>query len=152
MQTDTDRLLAACLLVVGVVAAARAEDAAPALPLTPTAVGSDVAEDPPSRVGRLSYVTGKVLLHPPGDGDWTAATRNYPITTGETFWADQGALMEVQVDGAAIRVGSSTELGVVTLDDNRIALGIPEGSVNIAVDKLADGAVVEATTPAGKPS
>jgi len=149
MQTETDRIVAACLLALSFVASARAEDAAPASPPVPAAAGADAAQDPPSRVGRLSYLTGKVLLHPPGDGDWTAATRNYPITTGESFWADQGALMEVQVAGASIRVGGSTELGVVTLDDNRIALKIPEGSVNIVVDKLTDGAIVEATTPAG---
>jgi hypothetical protein len=149
MQTETARVFVACLLALSVVAAARAEDALPASPSPPAAATDDATQDPPSRVGRLSYVTGKVLMHPPGEGDWTTATRNYPVTTGETFWADQGALMEVQVAGAAIRIGGSTEVGVVTLDDNRIALGIPEGSVNIVVDKLADGAVVEATTPAG---
>jgi hypothetical protein len=53
----------------------------------PAATAGDAMQDPPSRVGRLSYLTGKVLLHPPGDGDWTAAARHYPVTTGETIKA-----------------------------------------------------------------
>jgi hypothetical protein len=36
--------------------------------------------------------------------------------------------MEVQVAGAAIRVGGSTEIRVVTLDDDRIALGSPKAA------------------------
>jgi hypothetical protein len=153
MKNEILRTFAAGVMASSIVAAARADDAPPAVPpppaAAPAAAPGDAAADPPARVGRLSYLTGKVMLHPPGDGDWTEAARNYPVTTGETFWADDGAFIEVQVAGAEIRVGGSTELGVVTLDDNRIALGIPEGSVNIVVDKLPDGAVVEANMPSG---
>ena len=57
--------------------------------------------DPPGRVARLSDVEGPVSLEPAGMQDWTAATVNRPLTTGERLWADQGS--HAELDLGAVR-------------------------------------------------
>src|SRR5487761_999365 len=49
------------------------------------------AQDPPGRVGRLSYVGGSVSLQPAGETQWSAALLNYPIAPGDRLYTDQGA-------------------------------------------------------------
>jgi hypothetical protein len=39
--------------------------------------------DPPGRVARLSYADGSVSMQPAGVEDWTNATVNRPLTTGD---------------------------------------------------------------------
>ena len=41
-------------------------------------------DDPPARVGRLSYTEGGVSIHLTDQPDWAPATVNYPVTTGES--------------------------------------------------------------------
>jgi len=50
----------------------------------PASQGSDRPEaDPPSRVGRLSYLAGSVSFRPGDVDDWAAATVNYPLHSGD---------------------------------------------------------------------
>jgi ABC-type sugar transport system substrate-binding protein len=53
------------------------------------------AGDPPSRVARLSYQSGTVSFRPGTVEEWTAASLNYPLTTGDHLWADAGAQVEM---------------------------------------------------------
>ncbi|MGH9663273.1 MAG: DUF6600 domain-containing protein, partial [Bryobacteraceae bacterium] len=57
--------------------------------------------DPPSRVARLSYLTGSVSFQPAGVDDWTAATPNRPVTTGDRLWVDDGGRVELEIGTAA---------------------------------------------------
>ena len=57
--------------------------------------GSLFAQDPPSRVARLNWLIGNVSFQPSGVDDWTAATLNYPLTTGDQLYADAGARAEI---------------------------------------------------------
>src|SRR6266849_5047918 len=45
--------------------------------------------DPPGRVARLSYISGSVSIRPASVDAWSAATRNYPLTTGDHMWTDR---------------------------------------------------------------
>ena len=45
--------------------------------------------DPPARAARLSDAEGSVSLQPAGVQDWTPATLNRPLTTGDRLWSDQ---------------------------------------------------------------
>jgi hypothetical protein len=36
----------------------------------------------PARVGRVSFVSGNLALHMPGQNEWSAAAVNYPVATG----------------------------------------------------------------------
>src|SRR5256886_11026577 len=54
------------------------------LALVPTLQLADLSDqDPPSRVGRLSFLSGSVSFRPGSVDDWATATINYPLTTGD---------------------------------------------------------------------
>src|SRR5215468_623084 len=76
------------------------------------------AADPPARAARLSDTEGSVSLQPAGVQDWTAATLNRPLTTGDKLWSDQGSRAELDLGDAVIRLGSNTGFSFLNLDDN----------------------------------
>ena len=71
--------------------------------------GGTMAE-PPSRAARLSDIGGTVSFSPAGQPDWMQAMVNLPLTTGDRLWADANSRAEVQVGGAAIRLGAATSV------------------------------------------
>src|SRR5438105_3118720 len=60
--------------------------------------------DPPSRVGRLSYLSGSVSFRPGDVDDWTDATINYPLHNGDHLWTDSDARAEITVGSSAFRL------------------------------------------------
>jgi hypothetical protein len=116
------------------------------LAITAAFAGAD-AGDPPSRVARLNLIEGSVSFRPGSVEDWTAASLNYPLTTGDHLWADDNARAELHVGSTAIRISSRTALAVLNLDDNTVQLSLTEGSLNIRLRDLAEGEVFEVDTP-----
>ena len=105
------------------------------------------ANDPPARVARINYLSGPVSFRPGSVEEWTAATLNYPLTTGDHLWADNGARVEIHVGSTAIRMNARTAMSVLTLDDRTIQLSLTEGSVHIRLRNLEDDETVEVDTP-----
>src|SRR5256886_14293796 len=100
------------------------------LRLVPTLHLADLSDqDPPSRVGRLSFLSGSVSLRPGSVDDWGTATVNYPLTTGDHLWTDADARAEITIGSSAIRLTSQSAFGVLALDDpttqGRLAQGAP---------------------------
>ena len=60
--------------------------------------------DPPTRVGRVSDMQGTVSLYTVGATDWTPASVNYPLTSGDALWADNAARAEVHLGASAVRI------------------------------------------------
>src|SRR5260370_8726206 len=67
-------------------------------------------DDPPSRVGPLSFLTGSVSFRPATVDDWTAATINYPLHTGDHLRTRADARAQVTVGPSAIPPASRTPL------------------------------------------
>jgi len=103
--------------------------------------------DPPSRVGRLGYVTGPVSYSPAGENDWVQATVNRPLTTGDRLWAEARARAEIQVGGAMIRLNADTGVSVLNLDDQIAQLELTQGTLNVRVRRLQAGQAFEVDTP-----
>src|ERR1035441_2351376 len=57
--------------------------------------------DPPSRVARIAYVSGAVSFEPATVDQWTAASLNYPMTTGDNLYTDSGGR-------AVLRIGQNS--------------------------------------------
>ena len=121
--------LFAVLAVLGF-AAARADDA-----------------DPPGRVARLSDAEGSVSLQPAGVQDWTTATVNRPLTTGDKLWTDQGSRAELDVGGLVIRLGATTGFSFVNLDDNTAQMQITAGTLIVRVRDMQAAQTYEVDTP-----
>ncbi len=115
MATSLFRSLVALLLALGLAGlAAAAADS-----------------DPPARVGRASLVEGDVAYL--RDGEWIPLPINWPITTGARLSAAPGARAELRVGSTAVRLAGATEVEVVRLDDDAIALRLLHGTIDARV-------------------
>lgn len=103
--------------------------------------------DPPSRVARLDYLTGAVTTEPAGATDWSYAAVNRPLTTGDQVWNDAGARSELHIGSTAVRLGDSTSLAILNLDDANAQLKVALGTLSTHVRELPPGTSYEIDTP-----
>ncbi|WP_323118560.1 DUF6600 domain-containing protein [Burkholderia alba] len=103
--------------------------------------------DPPSRVARLNYLSGAVTTEPAGASDWAYAAVNRPLTTGDQLWNDAGARSELHIGSTAVRLGDSTNLAILNLDDTATQLKVALGTLSTHVRELPSGTSYEIDTP-----
>jgi hypothetical protein len=103
--------------------------------------------DPPSRVARLSYMDGAVSFEPSGENDWSQASLNYPLTTGDRLWTDKNARAELETGNVAIRMSAETDLTTTQLTDQLMQFGLAQGTVRVATYDLRSGHQIEIDTP-----
>jgi len=109
------------------------------------AYGDDT--DPPGRAARLSDVEGSVSLQPAGVADWTAATLNRPLTSGDRLWTDQGSRAELDLGAAVVRLGSITGFAFLGLDDAVAQMQLTSGTLIVRVRHMDAEQVYEIDTP-----
>lgn len=105
--------------------------------------------DPPSRVARLNWIAGAVSFQPAGVDDWTNASVNYPMTTGDHLFADQGARAEMHIGANALRLNAVTNFGFLNLDDRTAQVQLTQGSLHVRLRDIPDSDVWEIDTPNG---
>ncbi|MFC0693056.1 DUF6600 domain-containing protein [Paraburkholderia humisilvae] len=103
--------------------------------------------DPPGRIARLNYMAGTVTTEPAGATDWSYAQVNRPLTTGDQLWNDKGARSELHIGSTAVRIGESTNLDILNLDDDSTQLKVAQGTLSTRVRELPAGASYEIDTP-----
>ena len=103
--------------------------------------------DPPGRIARLNYTAGAVTTEPAGATDWSYAQINRPLTTGDQLWNDQNARSELHIGSTAVRLGQSTSLDLLNLDDNSAQLKVAQGTLSTRVRELPAGSSYEIDTP-----
>ncbi len=106
------------------------------------------AQDPSARVARASYLQGEVSFRPATVDDWTSATLNYPLTTGDHLWTDTASRAELQVGSNAIRLGPLSAFEILALDDNHVQIRLSQGEALVRVRSLDDDDI-EIDTPTG---
>ena len=121
--------------------------AALAASLPQPARAQDPNEDPPGRVARLNYIQGSLSYQVSGDQNWVQADPNRPLTTGDNLWADQDSRGEVHIGSTAIRMGSTTGISFLTLDDRTVQLQLAQGTIEVHLRRLAAGEAFEIDTP-----
>ena len=109
----------------------------------------DQDQDPSARVARASYLQGEVSFRPGNVDDWTSATLNYPLTTGDHLWTDTDARAELHVGANAIRLAPETAFEILDLDDNHLQIRLTQGSALIRVRTLDADDDIEIDTPTG---
>ena len=103
--------------------------------------------DPPSRVARLAATRGAVSFSPGGENDWVRASVNRPLITGDRLWADAASRAELQLGGTAIRIGETTSVKLLSIDDRFAQLQLSQGSLNLRIWRLERGQTFEVDTP-----
>ena len=106
-------------------------------------------QDPPSRVGRLSYLGGSVSFRPGDVDDWGSATINYPLHSGDHLWTDNDARAEITVGSSAFRLAPQTAFAFLALDDRSVQVRLSQGSLDVRVRDLGDDQNLEIDTPGG---
>jgi hypothetical protein len=121
-----------------------------ALMLLCSAFGTNAWADPPGRVGRLGELTGQVWLYSPDGVEWVTADRNRPLTNGDRLATDTGARADIRIGSTTVRLDGGTELEVLRIDDDRIALQLHNGTMSARL--RSDEAVreFELTTAEGR--
>ncbi|MDD5542679.1 MAG: FecR domain-containing protein [Acidobacteriia bacterium] len=119
-----------------------------ALAVTVICCGSLILRaDPPGRVGRINFIQGPVSFRPATVDDWGPATPNYPLTTGDHLWTDQGSRTEIHIGSTAIRMADQTEIGFLNLSDEAIQIRLSQGSLNLRVRHFDADDAYEVDTP-----
>jgi len=108
------------------------------------------AQNPPGRVGRLALIDGTVTYHTADEQYWQAARRNYPVTTGQSFWTEPGSHAGIEIGSNRIYLNSSTELDVSTLDDTAAQFSLPQGAVFLILTSLIRRSPTKRTWHAGQ--
>ena len=108
--------------------------------------GLAIAE-PPSRAARLGYISGSVSFSPAGQPDWVRAAVNRPLTTGDRLWTGGSSRAELQLGGAAIRIGPSTSMVLLNLDDRITQVQLSQGTLKVRVRSLGPRQTFEIATP-----
>jgi hypothetical protein len=103
--------------------------------------------DPPGRAARLADAEGAVSLQPAGVQEWTAATLNRPLTTGDRLWSDQSSRSELDLGTAGVRLGSNTGFALLNLDDHSAQMQLSAGALIVTVRDLQAGESYEVDTP-----
>jgi hypothetical protein len=106
--------------------------------------------DPPGRVGRLADLSGNVWLYDPVEGEWIAAARNRPLTTGDRLATDDDARAEVQVGSTTLRLDGSTDIEIVQLDDAALRVRLQDGTLALRVRAQEWAQEIEVTTAHGR--
>ncbi|HEX5424193.1 MAG TPA: DUF6600 domain-containing protein [Candidatus Acidoferrales bacterium] len=113
-----------------------------------TAAAQDQQEEaPPTRVANLDYMQGSVSYQPAGEQDWVDAELNRPLTTGDNLWSDQNSRAEVFIGSTALRMGDSTGISFLNLDDQTAQVQLAQGTLAIDVPHLNPNEAYEIDTP-----
>src|SRR5437879_12249638 len=123
------------------------------LALAPTLHLADLSDqDPPSQVGRLSFLAGSVSFRPGSVDDWATATVNYPLTTGDHLWTDADARAELPIGSSAMRLAPQSAFGFLALDDGTTQARLSQGALAVRLRHPRDDEAFDIDPPNGAAS
>lgn len=102
---------------------------------------------PPGRVADLDYMQGSVSYEPAGEQNWVDAEQNRPLTTGDSLWSDQNSRAELFIGSTALRLGDSTGISFLNLNDQVAQVQLAEGRLEVHVRYLNSDETYEIDTP-----
>jgi hypothetical protein len=88
-----------------------------------------------------------VSFHTADETQWNAATLNYPVTSGNSFWTEPNAGADIDVGATRLVMAPQTELDVTALDDHTMAATEAQGELFMRIRNLAQGESFTITTP-----
>ncbi|MGZ4877068.1 MAG: DUF6600 domain-containing protein [Candidatus Angelobacter sp.] len=104
-------------------------------------------ENPPGRVARISYLKGNVSFLPAGQDQWSQATLNFVVTTGDRIYTNKDAKAELEGGNYSIRLAEKTDVTITAIDDTVAQFAVGQGTVRFTVYQLHSGDTIEADSP-----
>lgn len=97
----------------------------------------DGQPDVTARVARISYLKGDAQVLRAGSTEWEDAAPNLPLVEGDELTTSAGARLEIQFDSYTyLRMDESSNLKIVTLRDEGIALSLPQGTIGFRLNEF----------------
>ena len=126
---------------------AAGQPAPPPLPQPYTSQTAPSQTDPPARVGRILRISGTMSVHNAFETDWSAASVNYPVSTGNAFWTEPASTAELELSGSRAVLAPTTEFDITTLDGNGLQAVASRGEVYLNPRDLAPNETWSVQTP-----
>ncbi len=105
---------------------------------------------PPSRVGQVANVSGSVSYNGAGsNGQWVAATANYPLTDGDSLFTQNSSQAAIAIDSSELTLAANTELQINTLDDTSVTATESQGEIFLNLTNVQQGQTYTINTPRG---
>lgn len=120
--------------------------AAPLLALSLIPMGARAEDDPPGRVGRLSEMQGSVSYYDAEQGQWIAASRNRPLTSGDRLSTDGDARAELRIGSSTLRLGEGSEIELLRVDDDKVSVQLHSGQLALRIRDREVAAETEIVT------
>lgn len=103
--------------------------------------------DPPSRVARLSYVSGDLSIALAGSEQWTDVPMNRPMSVGDALWVPERGRAELHIGSSAIRLNEKTSVTFLTLSDDSVQLKLTRGTMVVRLRSFSGQENFEINTP-----
>ena len=105
------------------------------------------AQEPPGRVARLSFVEGEAAVFADAEQGWEAARVNSHLTSENSVWTEPGSRAEVRFGTKALRLGETTQLDILRLDDDAFHAHLVRGALAVRIRETDGGESFLVTTP-----
>lgn len=140
---------AACALAIGAAAVqAQQYDGSPSYD-APQDPSQDygAADTMPGRVARLAYLSGQVQFAPAGENAWGSVEINRPMVLGDRLLTGDDGRAALELGDASIRIDNGSAFDFLDLDQDNVQIELSQGTLNLAVHRLDEGANFEVDTP-----
>jgi hypothetical protein len=143
-----------CVAIVSGFAPAFAQYATPtpteaSPPASEAALGAPSIQPPPTRVGRVSLVSGNVDLRNSAAAEWSDAAPNHPVFTGEAIRTEGKARAEIEIGANTIDVSDNSQIEFASLRDGTIQIAVAHGRIGVHLRQDDAAEAVEIDIPQG---
>ena len=105
---------------------------------------------PPARVGQIAHISGSVSYYGAGsNGQWVAATMNYPLVAGDSLFTQDNSRAAVALDSSRLTLDKNTEMQITALDGSNFTATESQGEVFLNLAYLQPGQSFTINTPRG---
>src|SRR5882757_218574 len=134
--------LAGLLILISSVASAQVEEGSAQPEQTQNEPAQSQPTEKESSVARISLIHGDISTQRGDSGDWSTATLNQPIVSGDRVSTGGGARTEVQLDYAnVLRLDENTQANITGLSRTQIQIQLARGLANYSVLKDSEADV-----------
>ena len=89
----------------------------------------------PSRVARISYVSGDVSVFEPEGEDWESADENTPLFAGTEIYADEDARAEIALGSRSfLRIANGADVTLAELESGWAQVSVASGTVILSLE------------------
>ena len=107
----------------------------------------DNADQSPGRVARVAYLDCQVQFAQAGENDWGSVDLNRPMVIGARLLTGDDGRAVLQLGDSSVRIDHDSAFDFLNLAQDNVQIELSQGTLNLAVRQLDQGANFEVDTP-----